>query len=381
MIGRANISSRGGGLKRGVHAGAGRPCACVRAHGAETIAGMRGREKTSDECIPRPARMRREHRAGGKGEAKDERKTEDGRLDRRGGKVGNPALLASQRQERRTKTKVKRGSQSGRNAEGGALVPPCAVFCAFQAILASTCFSSALFARRLLLSRRVSFLAQRCCLLVSKKLLPPKKNIILIERGGGRRSVCTEWTISAVRRKDLTRHRLKARRSLKNREATKIVSRRSFDRSSTFDEFFRSPMIYARHTDRVETSVSDSGFCFSFCSTAKRNEGNSSVSWNRDLVKRGVCLFFFAVGFSPLRRRETASENSRVPLSFSPRFLVTTFDRSLTTREISFDRDLQPRRAQQNFNERTLPIGSCPRQFESVREKGKEPRSILRGKG
>lgn len=49
----------------------------VRAHGTETIAGMRGREKTSDECIPRPARMRREHRAGGKGEVKDERKTED----------------------------------------------------------------------------------------------------------------------------------------------------------------------------------------------------------------------------------------------------------------------------------------------------------------
>lgn len=32
-----------------------------------TIGGMGGREKTSDECIPRPARMRREHRAGGKG--------------------------------------------------------------------------------------------------------------------------------------------------------------------------------------------------------------------------------------------------------------------------------------------------------------------------
>lgn len=81
----------------------------VRAHGTETIAGMRGREKTSDECIPRPARMRREHRAGGKGEVKDERvrrRTEAGP-----GREGRqPGVTASQRQERRAKT-VKRGSQ------------------------------------------------------------------------------------------------------------------------------------------------------------------------------------------------------------------------------------------------------------------------------
>lgn len=42
---------------------------------------------------------------------------------------------------------------------------------------------------------------------------------------------------------------------------SKVVSpcslniRRSFNKSRTFDEFFRSPMIYARYTERVEISV------------------------------------------------------------------------------------------------------------------------------
>lgn len=81
--------------------------------------------------------MRREHRAGGKGEdAKDDgvrRRTEGGP-----GREGRqPGVTASQRQEE-AKT-AKRGRQSGgRNAEGGGVRGPplCVVFCAFQAILA-----------------------------------------------------------------------------------------------------------------------------------------------------------------------------------------------------------------------------------------------------
>ena len=182
--------------------------ACVRTRGAETIVGMRGREKTSDECIPRLARMRREHRAGGKGEAKDERKTEDGRLDRGGGRGGEKGRSATRRyplhKDKRDEDEGEKREperRGGRNAEGGVLRPSVCSVLRFSShprvnlfLVRSLCSSSSP-----LLSRRVSIVAQARCLLVSKKLLPPKKNIILIkgEREREReRPVCTEWTLS-----------------------------------------------------------------------------------------------------------------------------------------------------------------------------------------
>ena len=95
-------------------------------------------------------------------------------------------------------------------------------------------------------------------------------------------------------------------------------------------------MIYAQHTDRVETSVAERSFCFPFCSTAKRNEGNSSVPWNRNLVKGGVCLFSSQLAF-PRFDGEKRRVSLSLFLSLAARFLVTTFDRSLATREISFE--------------------------------------------
>lgn len=118
----------------------------VRAHGTETIAGMRGREKTSDECIPRPARMRREHRAGGKGEVKDERKTEDRSWTGEGRSATRRYRFTKTRETSEDGEKREPRAVAGMPRE--ALGPPCVVFCAFQAILASTCFSSALFVRR-----------------------------------------------------------------------------------------------------------------------------------------------------------------------------------------------------------------------------------------
>lgn len=63
--------------------------------------------------------MRREHRAGGKGEAKDERKTVE-RSFGRGGKVGNPALpLHKDKGAGGRRTKGGGGGLRRRNAGGG----------------------------------------------------------------------------------------------------------------------------------------------------------------------------------------------------------------------------------------------------------------------
>lgn len=107
-----------------------------------TIGGMRGREKTSDECIPRPARMRREHRAGGKGEAKDDgvrRRTEGGPG---GGKVGNPALPLHKDKRRRRRRKGGGGAAAGMPREAVCRPSACSVLRFSSHPRASTCFSS-----------------------------------------------------------------------------------------------------------------------------------------------------------------------------------------------------------------------------------------------
>lgn len=149
--------------------------------------------------------MRREHRAGGKGEdAKDDgvrRRTEGGP-----GREGRqPGVTASQRQEE-AKT-AKRGRQSGgRNAEGGGVRGPplCVVFCAFQAILARQPVSRllALLPRPLSPAPRARnpppflFVAHHRLLAVKKKkkFSPPKKNLFR-QRGAA------AWTSRALARR------------------------------------------------------------------------------------------------------------------------------------------------------------------------------------